>query len=180
MPCAFRHRSLAGSADMTTIPTGGGQRVAGKVALVTGAASGIGRATARLLAAHGAAVVCADLNAAGARETADAITAATACPLDVTSEPAWVAATDQVLAAHGRLDVLVNCAGISAARPLPETTLDEWHRVLAVNLDSVFLGTKHAVRVMRQTGTAGSIVNVSSVSGVKAQPGASAYCTSKA
>jgi NAD(P)-dependent dehydrogenase (short-subunit alcohol dehydrogenase family) len=164
---------------MTTIPTGGGQRVAGKVALVTGAASGIGRAAAQLLAAHGAAVVCADLNAAGARATADAITAA-ACALDVTSEPAWVAAIDQVLAAHGRLDVLVNCAGISSASPLPETTLDEWHRVLAVNLDRVFLGTKHAVRVMRQTGTAGSVVNVSSVSGIKAQPGASAYCTSKA
>src|SRR5262249_17872544 len=73
-----------------------------------------------------------------------------------------------------------NCAGISAACPVAEIALDDWRRVMAVNLEGVVLGTKHAILAMRQTSQAGSIVNVSSVSGVKAQPGASAYCTSKA
>ncbi len=105
----------------------GGGRVAGKVALVTGAASGIGRATALLLAEHGAAVVCADRNGPGAEDTAAAVTAAggqaTACLLDVTSEAAWQAALAQVLQACGRLDVLVNCAGISASGPLMDLSL---------------------------------------------------------
>jgi NAD(P)-dependent dehydrogenase (short-subunit alcohol dehydrogenase family) len=159
-------------------------RVAGKVALVTGAASGIGRATALALAEHGAAVACGDLDLAGAEQVAAAITAAggTAwpCRLDVTAEPAWQAAVEDVLRRQGRLDVAVNCAGISAACPVAELTLDDWRRVLAVNLEGVVLGTKHAIRAMRQGGRGGSIVNVSSVSGIKAQAGASAYCASKA
>src|SRR5262249_22960572 len=76
--------------------------------------------------------------------------------------------------------ILVNCAGISFACPIVDMTLDDWRRVLAVNLDGVFLGTKHALRAMRQGGRGGSIVNVSSVSGLQPQPTASAYCTSKA
>src|SRR5262245_3389100 len=159
-------------------------RVAGKVAWVTGAASGIGRATAFTLAAHGAAVTCADLDAAGAEQTAAAIAAAGGsarpCRLDVTSEPSWQEASEQVLRAEGRLDVAVHCAGISFACPVADMSLEDWRRVMAVNLEGVFLGTKHAVRAMRQGGRGGSVVNVSSVSGVKAQPGASAYCASKA
>src|SRR5438132_10840317 len=96
-------------------PTTG--RVAGKVALVTGAGSGIGRATAVALAAHGATVACADLNLAGAEETAATLTAGggsgRAYRLDVTAEPDWAHVLEQVLQAHGRLDVAVNCAGIS-------------------------------------------------------------------
>jgi NAD(P)-dependent dehydrogenase (short-subunit alcohol dehydrogenase family) len=95
-------------------------------------------------------------------------------------EPDWEKAMKQVLAAHGRLDVLVNCAGISFAAPVTEMHLDDWRRVMAVNLDGTFIGTKHAVRVMRQQPAGGSIVNVSSVSGIKASAGASAYSTSKA
>jgi NAD(P)-dependent dehydrogenase (short-subunit alcohol dehydrogenase family) len=158
--------------------------VAGKVALVTGAASGIGRATAIILSKEGATVVCGDLNLAGAEETASAIQAssgaATTQVLDVTSEPAWQDAMGATLSHYGRLDVAINCAGIAAACPVADIALEDWRHVMAVNLEGVVLGTKHAIRTMRQTSPAGSIVNVASVSGVKAQPGASAYCASKA
>jgi NAD(P)-dependent dehydrogenase (short-subunit alcohol dehydrogenase family) len=159
-------------------------RVADKVALVTGAGSGIGRATAVTFAAHGATVACADLNLAAAEETAAAITAgggaSAAYRLDVTAEPAWEDILEQIRQAHGRLDIVVNCAGISFACPVADMSLEDWRRVMAVNLEGVFLGTKHGIRAMRQGGRGGSIVNVSSVSGIKAQPGASAYCASKA
>jgi NAD(P)-dependent dehydrogenase (short-subunit alcohol dehydrogenase family) len=166
---------------MTLAPKG---RVTGKTALVTGAASGIGRATALTLAEHGAAVCCADLNLAGARETVEAVTgtggSAWECGLDVTRESAWEATMEQVVKTAGGLDILVNCAGISAACPVADLTLDDWRRVMSVNLESVVLGTKHAIRTMRTGRRKGSIVTVASVSGLKAQPGASAYCTSKA
>jgi 3(or 17)beta-hydroxysteroid dehydrogenase len=158
-------------------------RVADKVALVTGAASGIGRATALLLAKEGAKVAVTDRDEAGAKKVAAEIAAAggEALPLalDVTSEPAWEAAVAAVLGAWSRLDIAVNNAGVSAASPVTETTLDHWRRVMAVNLDGVFLGTKHAVLAMRR-GKGGSIVNVASASGVKASAGASAYCASNA
>jgi 3(or 17)beta-hydroxysteroid dehydrogenase len=159
-------------------------RVAGKVALVAGAGSGIGRATALLLAREGAAVVCTDLQLAAAADTAAAITGArgttSTWALDVTSETAWQAAMQHVLTTQGRLDILVNSAGISFARPVPDMTLDEWLHVFAVNLDGIFLGTKHAILAMRRQPSGGSIVNVSSISGLKASAGASAYCASKA
>jgi NAD(P)-dependent dehydrogenase (short-subunit alcohol dehydrogenase family) len=165
-------------------PSPSGGRVAGKVALVTGAASGIGRATAVTLAGQGAAVCCADLNHAAVGETAAAILAtggrAWPCLLDVTSEPDWRGAVDRALREQGRLDVAVNCAGIAFGSPVVDMSPEDWRRVMAVNLEGVFLGTKHAIRAMRQHGHGGSIVNVSSVSGIKAQPGASAYCASKA
>jgi 3(or 17)beta-hydroxysteroid dehydrogenase len=158
-------------------------RVAGKVALVTGAASGIGAATARLLAREGAKVAAADLDEPGAARTVDVITAAggtaLACRLDVTAEADWQAATGLVERAWGLLDVLVNCAGIAFVRPVADMTLVEWRRVLAVNLDGVFLGTQAGIRAMR-TRKRGSIVNVASASGLKAAPGGSAYCASKA
>lgn len=156
------------------------QRFTDRVALVTGAASGIGRETARQLAAEGARVCCADLNAAGAADTAALIGEphASACRLDVAVEAEWEAVLQQVLAAHGRLDVLVNSAGISAASPVAEMTYADWRRVFSVNLDGVFLGTKHALRAMQSRD--GSIVNVSSASGIKASAGASAYSASKA
>ncbi len=152
-------------------------RVAGKVTLVAGAASGIGRATATLLAEHGAMVWCSDRDANGAAATAGPI-AGKSAGLDVTREADWEAVIAAVVREHGRLDVLVNSAGISFACPVADMSFDDWRRVLLVNLDGVFLGTKHAIRAMRATG--GSIVNVSSASGLKSAPGASAYSTSKA
>lgn len=168
---------------MPSAPESPRGRVAGKVALVTGGASGIGKSAALLLAKEGARVAVADLDAAGAERAAREIDAAggraLALTLDVTAEASWEKAMTAVLEAFGRLDVAVNNAGISAASPVAETTLAEWRRVLTVNLDGVFLGTKHAIVAMRR-GSGGSIVNVSSASGVKASAGAGAYCAGKA
>ncbi len=153
-------------------------RFSGQVALVTGAASGIGREVARQLAAEGATVCCADVNRAGAEETARATGQTDARALDVTDEGAWGTAIREILAANGRLDVLVNSAGVSSASPVSDMEYAEWRRVFAVNADGVFLGTKHAIRAMAKAG--GSIVNVSSASGIRAAAGASAYSASKA
>jgi 3(or 17)beta-hydroxysteroid dehydrogenase len=151
---------------------------AGKVALVTGAASGIGAAVAARLAASGAEVYCADLNCQGAEVVASSKPKAHAIDLDVREEAAWVAAMEAVLASGRQLDVLVNCVGVSAASPLPDTTLAEWRHVLATNLDGAFLGTKHGIRAMRAAG--GVIIHVGSASGIRPTPGAAAYSTSKA
>ena len=158
------------------------RKLEGKVALVTGAGSGIGRATALALASEGARVVCTDLDLASAEETAASIVepGSWSHRLDVSAPPAWEGAIGKILSEHGRLDVAVNCAGISHAAPVTEMDLEEWRRVMSVNLEGVFLGTAHAIRTMRRNASGGSIVNVSSLSGVKAQPGASAYCASKA
>jgi NAD(P)-dependent dehydrogenase (short-subunit alcohol dehydrogenase family) len=150
----------------------------GRSALVTGAASGIGAAVARRLHAAGAVIYCADIDASGAAATARQLDGATALPLDVREERDWAAAVGAVLDASGRLDVLVNCAGVSAGSPLAETTIEEWRRVLAINLDGAFLGTKQAIAAMRSSG--GAIVHIGSASGIRPAAGAAAYSTSKA
>src|SRR5574341_16715 len=158
-------------------------RLAEKTALITGAASGIGKATAILLAREGAKVGVADIDENGAQNTASEILSwdgtAVAYALDVASEQEWQRVIDDLLQKWERLDILVNNAGISFAKPLTEMSLAEWRRVFAVNLDGVFLGTKHGMIAMRKGG-GGSIINVASASGIKAGPGASAYCASKA
>lgn len=159
-------------------------RLAGKNALITGAASGIGRATALRFAREGARVAVTDVNGREVEAVAALIEAgdgsARAQVLDVRVEADWERAIADVASRWGGLDVMVANAGISFARPVAEMTLEEWRDVHAVNLDGVFLGTKHTVRAMRQEGRGGSIVIVSSASGVKASAGASAYCSSKA
>ncbi|TMB33791.1 MAG: glucose 1-dehydrogenase [Deltaproteobacteria bacterium] len=156
-------------------------RMQGKAAIVTGAASGIGRATAILFAREGARVLLTDLDPAG-EAVADSIRGEGGevhfLRHDVSDEASWTTAIRRALEAFGRLDVLVNNAGISFAKPLGETTLAEWRQLMAVNLDGVFLGTREAVRAMRGSG-GGAIINVSSASGLVGSPTASAYCASK-
>jgi 3(or 17)beta-hydroxysteroid dehydrogenase len=154
----------------------------GRVALVTGAASGIGRAAALRLARAGARVVVADVDEAGgrtARELAASGADAWFARLDVTDETGWRRTVEEAVGRWSRLDCLVNGAGVAVAGGVTELSLEQWRRVLSVNLDGTFLGTKHAVAAMRRLGAGGSIVNVSSASGLVGSPGASAYCASK-
>lgn len=152
------------------------------VALVTGAGSGIGASVARILAEQGAHVCCADLQPSSAEVTARGIIGQGLCAsfhkLDVREEAQWEGLMEEILQAHGCLGILVNCAGISAASPLAETSLTEWRRVFATNLDGAFLATKHGLRAMRKAG--GVIIHIGSASGIRPAAGAAAYSSSKA
>ncbi len=160
-------------------------RVAGKVALVTGAASGIGRATAEVLAREGAAVILTDLQAG--EEVAAGIRAgggkARFEKHDVADEARWNAIVAGIDKEHGRLDVLVNNAGIAVAGAVTDLTLEQWRHQMAVNVDGVFLGVKTSLPLMRKAGKdkagGGSIINISSIAGLRGAAGLSAYCTSK-
>jgi 3(or 17)beta-hydroxysteroid dehydrogenase len=149
-----------------------------RVALVTGGASGIGRATVERLARDGLHVVVSDIDPAG-EQVAAAAEGALFVEHDVADEAAWERAIGVVLQAHGRLDVLVNNAGVSLVMPVTDTTLAQWRGLMAINVDGVFLGTKHGLLAMRRHGEGGAIVNVSSASGLVGGPLASAYCASK-
>jgi 3alpha(or 20beta)-hydroxysteroid dehydrogenase len=150
----------------------------GKVALITGGARGQGAAEARLFAAAGAKVVIADvLDEAGAQTATE--TGAQYVHLDVTSEDEWQAVVDDVTAAHGRFDVLVNNAGILRGATLVKETLEQWHEVLAVNQTGTFLGMRTAARAMIAAGNGGSIVNISSVAGIAGTFGSTSYSASK-
>ena len=158
-------------------------RLSGKVALITGAASGIGLATARRFAQEDATVVLADRDAAGLAVALAELQAGgdrhLAIALDVTIESDWIAAIKDIRNGYGRLDILVNNAGFGRFRSIADTTLDEWRAILAVNLDSVFLGTKHALPLLAECGH-GAIVNMSSMRGLVAGPNSGAYSAAKA
>ena len=158
-------------------------RLDGKVAIVTGAAHGMGEAEARLFAKEGARVVVADVLGKEAEAVAADIRAsggnAIGATIDVTSEPEWVALIAKTLASYGRIDILVNNAGISGSSVGDPDGLEGWQRVIAVNQTSVFLGTKLAAEQMAKTG-GGSIVNISSIMGFVGGPGGHpAYSASK-
>ncbi|MGO9422630.1 glucose 1-dehydrogenase [Roseiarcus sp.] len=151
-------------------------RLEGKTALITGAASGIGRATALLFHAEGARVAATDRNEAGLaglEGVADLILAQ-----DVADEARWREVVESVVAAFGRLDILVNSAGIALKGNIETATLEDFRRTEAVNIEGVFLGCREAIRVMKDKG-GGSIVNLSSVAGIIGDAQSAAYCASK-
>lgn len=158
-------------------------RVADKIALITGAANGLGRAAALLLAREGATIVATDRDAAAGATLVAEIEAdggkAIFLAHDVTDEDAWRAVIAETKARFGRLDILVNNAGIGLSGPVTEMSLADWRRQTAVNIDGVFLGVKHGLPLLRASG-GGSIVNVSSIAGLKASANASGYCAAKA
>ena len=154
-------------------------RLEGKVALITGAAGGIGAASARRFAAEGALVLLTDADADRAeRLQAELGDHASAREHDVRSEESWREAVAWALETHGRIDVLLNNAGIFLAAPLADTSLEEFRRVMDVNVVGVFLGMRAVAPAMSER-RAGSIVNVSSVAGLTGSPMLTAYAASK-
>ena len=154
-------------------------RVAGKVVVITGAASGLGAESARRLAEEGARLLLTDL-AADAGEALAATLGADAHFLahDVADEAGWSAVAGEAVRRFGRIDGLVNSAGVAAGAPLLEMTYADWRRVLSINLDGTFLGMRACAPAMAQAG-GGSIVNLSSILGKVGQAGAAHYCASK-
>ncbi len=159
-------------------------RLVNQVAIVTGGGQGIGAQIGLRLGREGAAVVIADINAAGARETAEAITAqggpkARVIPTDITDERQVIALVEGALAVVGRLDILVNNSGVMGpVKHLEDVTLAEWRNTMAVNLDGMFLCCKHVVPVMKRQG-GGCIVNIASVTGKRPLPQRTPYAASK-
>lgn len=159
----------------------------GRVMLVTGSAGAVGVEICRQLAWSGATVVAADLNDDLGRERAAGLTreglSVEFLRLDVSDEASWASLAGHIAKRHRRLDATVNCAGTVVVKPLEDTSLAEWRRVMAVNLDSIFLGSKAVLPLMRTsaatTPQGGSIVNMSSISGIIGTPAMPAYGASK-
>ena len=158
-------------------------RIEGKVCIVTGAASGLGEATARLLATEGGRLVLTDINQekgeALAQELRQAGQEAMFLPQDVTQEEDWQRVFNTLLERYGKIDVLVNNAGGGTYNDLETLSLSEWRKIISLNLDSTFLGTQLAVKAMKETG-GGSIINLSSVGGLVGSPNLVAYSAAKA
>ncbi|GAA4684981.1 SDR family NAD(P)-dependent oxidoreductase [Frondihabitans cladoniiphilus] len=160
-------------------------RLDGKVALITGAASGMGLAAAQIFAAEGAKVVATDVSIKALNDAVDAITAdghdALALELNVASPESWASVVEATLAKYGTVDVLVNNAGIHKAKGILDAELDDWNLVMAVNSTGVWLGMKSVIPIMQKNG-GGSIVNVSSIAGIVGglpDAGGAAYSASK-
>ena len=162
---------------------GQGGQVAGKVALVTGGASGIGEACCLTLAREGAAVVVTDVDTARGMSVVEAITTnggkAIFLKQDVTSEARWSEVVAEIEKTFGRLDILVSNAGIGIMAPILEMTLADWQRQNAINLDGVFLSVKYCVPLMRRAGNGGSIIMMSSIAGLRGSVGLAGYSATK-
>ncbi len=158
-------------------------RLDGKVALVSGGARGQGAEEARLMAKEGAKVVFGDILDAEGKQVEAEITEAgyegTFVHLDVTRESEWQSAVETAIGKYGGLNILVNNAGILIRKGIEETTEEEWDRIMAINVKGVFLGTKHAIPAMRNSG-GGSIINISSTAGiVGSREGSPSYTATK-
>ncbi len=157
-------------------------RVSGKVVLITGAASGLGAESARRLASEGAHLVLTDMASDAGSDLAQALTAqghqALFLNQDVTDEARWTEVAKAAMDRFGKIDVLINSAGISGSEPFLEASLATWRQVMSVNLDGTFLGM-HAVAPIMAEGGGGSIINLSSILGKVGMAGAAAYCASK-
>lgn len=154
-----------------------------KVAIITGAASGMGRAMALGYGAEGAHVIVADLNEEGAAAVVDEIEAAggsaQSAHLDVADPASSKAVVDQAVAQHGRLDVLVNNAGVGLIKPVWDTTPQEWDQIFSINVNGVFFASQAALEPMREQ-RSGKIVNLASIAGRRGEALVAAYCASKA
>lgn len=157
-------------------------RMKDKVAVVTGAASGMGKHVAIRFAREGAKLIIADINEDGLNKTEKMIKEYTdniiKVILDVRSEDAWASLTEVSVSQFGRIDVLYNSAGILIAKPLVETTIEDWDRLMDINAKSIFLGMKHIVPVMAKNGS-GSVINTSSDAGLEGTLSCAAYGASK-
>ncbi|QQZ10083.1 SDR family NAD(P)-dependent oxidoreductase [Heyndrickxia vini] len=157
-------------------------RLNGKVAIITGAASGQGAVEAKLFAKEGAKVVATDINEQALQNVISDIEAAggeaIAIKHNVVNEEEWANVITKAVEAFGKIDVLVNNAGIAPSTPLEQTSLDDWHKAMDINMTSVFLGTKLVVPAMRKAG-GGSIINISSMAGLVGTGAANAYPASK-
>jgi NAD(P)-dependent dehydrogenase (short-subunit alcohol dehydrogenase family) len=175
-----RHEEVVVNTGSASTPSG--RRFEGRTAIVTGASSGIGRATAARLAAEGAAVACLDVMEEGLKETVESLVSAgakaVAYPCDVTDEPGVIDTVGQVAAALGRPSVLCNVAGIGTFSHTVDMPLALWERILAVNLTGTFLMAKATLPHMLEAKD-GSIVNVASNAGLMGSPWSAAYCASK-
>jgi len=160
-------------------------RLKGKVALITGAAQGLGEATARLFAAHGARMVVTDINGSGVQELARELNVQygegtiLALTQDVTDEIRWQEVLAEAVKTYNALHILVNNAGIGLMKSVEDTSYEEWKNIHRIDLDSVFLGCKYAIKYIDRSG-GGSIVNISSIAGVIAAHNMAAYNSAKA
>jgi NAD(P)-dependent dehydrogenase (short-subunit alcohol dehydrogenase family) len=156
-------------------------RFEGKVAVVTGGASGIGRETARVLARDGAMVALGDMNEAMLAEAADELgDACTTTACNVTEEADVERLVATAIEVFGRVDIGVNCAGLGTLGPITDLGVEQWDLVLDVCLKGVFLATKHEARAMRAAGGGGVIVNIASINARQPAQGMAAYCAAKA